>query len=54
MRRLGERLARGDPIARVHAATETEADAAEAAVRGAYTLRDDAFEAGPLVRGRIA
>jgi thymidine phosphorylase len=52
--RLGDRLAKGDPIAWVHAATEAAADAAEAAVRAAFTLADAPVAPGPLVRARIA
>ncbi|EYD72288.1 thymidine phosphorylase [Limimaricola hongkongensis] len=50
--RLGARIAPGDPLARIHAATDTDADAAEAALRGAMTI-GDAPRLNDLVRGRV-
>ena len=38
----------------VHAATESDADAAIAAVQAAYMIASDAPPAGPLLRGHIA
>lgn len=42
MVRLGAKVAKGDPLATVHAADESAADAAEAAVRAAIGLGDAA------------
>ncbi|MGR3464937.1 thymidine phosphorylase [Limimaricola sp.] len=50
--RLGARIAPGDPLARIHAATDTDADAAEAALRGAMMI-GDAPQLNDLVRGRV-
>jgi thymidine phosphorylase len=52
--RLGEAVAKGGPLACVHAATESAADAAEAAVRAAYRLADAPVVSGPLIRARVA
>jgi thymidine phosphorylase len=49
---LGATVARGDPLARIHAATEEAAEAARAAVAGAYTLGETAA-APDLVLERI-
>ncbi|MDO6584368.1 thymidine phosphorylase [Salipiger sp. 1_MG-2023] len=51
--RLGQRVEIGEPLARVHAAREAEADAALCAVQGAITLGDIAPKVGPLVREHI-
>ncbi len=49
---LGATVARGDPLARIHAATEEAAEAARAAVAGAYALGETAA-APDLVLERI-
>ncbi len=49
---LGDTVAKGQPLARVHAARETQADAAVAAVQAAITLTGPVAEA-PLVLERI-
>ncbi|SHJ36129.1 thymidine phosphorylase [Palleronia salina] len=51
---LGARLAKGDPLARVHAADEAAADRAAAAVLEALTLSDKAPDATTLIAERIA
>ncbi|SEN88156.1 thymidine phosphorylase [Palleronia pelagia] len=51
---LGARLAKGDPLARVHAADEAAADRAAAAVVAALTLSDKAPDATTLIAERIA
>jgi thymidine phosphorylase len=52
---IGTDLTRGELICVVHAATEAAADQAEAAVRGAYVLRDTAPKtAAKLIHERIA
>ncbi|WP_341213534.1 thymidine phosphorylase [uncultured Limimaricola sp.] len=50
--RLGARIAPGDRVARIHAASEEAADAAETALRDAITL-GDAPQINDLVRGRV-
>ncbi|MCB5198656.1 thymidine phosphorylase [Loktanella sp. TSTF-M6] len=50
---LGQRVAKGDPLAIVQAADENSAEAAAAAVRAAMSL-GDAPQAGPLVLDRIS
>ncbi|MDU8912790.1 thymidine phosphorylase [Aestuariicoccus sp. MJ-SS9] len=50
----GARVEKGQPLARVHAARESQADQAAAAVRAAITLGDASPKVGPLVRERIA
>ncbi|MCA0961636.1 thymidine phosphorylase [Salipiger bermudensis] len=50
--RLGERVERGTPLARVHAAREDQADAAARVVQAAIRL-GDAARPGPLVRERV-
>ena len=50
--RLGTKLGRGDLLARIHAATEEAAEAAETALHGAIAL-GDAPEIQDLVRGRV-
>ncbi|WP_116598646.1 thymidine phosphorylase [Primorskyibacter marinus] len=51
--RLGERVEKGQPLARVHAARLGQADAAETAVRAAISLGDAAPVVPPLVHERI-
>ena len=51
--RLGDRVEKGQPLARVHAARVGQADAAEAAVRAAITLGEKAQDLPPLVHERI-
>ncbi|WP_371059751.1 thymidine phosphorylase [Rhodosalinus sp. 5P4] len=52
--RLGQRVAKGQPLARVHAARESQAEAAARAVRAAVTLAPEAPEPPPLVHERLA
>ncbi|WP_371037082.1 thymidine phosphorylase [Rhodosalinus sp. FB01] len=52
--RLGQRVAKGQPLARVHAARESQAEAAVRAVRAAVTLAPAAPEPPPLVHERLA
>ncbi len=52
--RLGQRVAKGQPLARVHAARESQAEAAVRAVRAAVTLAPEAPEPPPLVHERLA
>ena len=52
--RLGDHVAKGQPMARVHAAMPSEADAAAKRVRAAITLGPDAPPTAPLVLERIA
>jgi thymidine phosphorylase len=47
--RLGDRVASGEPLARVHAADEAAAHAAAEAVRAAVRVGDDAADPLPLV-----
>lgn len=49
---LGDRVERGQPLARIHAARESQAEAAEAAVRAAIRLGHQAPET-PLIHERI-
>ena len=51
--KLGEQVGPGRPLALVHAADDTAAEVAIAAVTAAYRLGEDG-EPGPLVRERIA
>ena len=51
---LGATVAKGQPLARVHAAREEQADAAEAAVRAAITLGSNAAAPCDLVLERVA
>lgn len=53
VRRLGEEVCAGAPLATIHAAGEAAADAAEAAVLAAITLGDTAIEAPDLILERI-
>ncbi len=50
---IGESIARGDPLALVHAATEAQAEAAIAAVQAAYRLAATAPEEPGLVLQKI-
>jgi len=50
---LGEQVAQGQPLARVHAARESQADAAVQAVRAAIRIGDAAPEP-PLIHERIS
>ncbi|MFL6664000.1 MAG: thymidine phosphorylase [Rhizobacter sp.] len=50
---LGERVARGAPLAVVHAATEAAADAAARTVQVAYAIADEAPRIDPLIAGHI-
>ncbi len=51
---IGEDIGAGDPLAMVHAATETAAEAAIALVRAAYVLGEVAPADPPLIIRRIA
>lgn len=51
---LGEEVGPGRPLARIHAASETAADAAEAALRAAFTLCDTPADPPDLVLDRIS
>jgi thymidine phosphorylase len=46
---VGAAIQRGEPIARVHAASGDGAEAAVAAVRGAYTIGDEPLVVPPLI-----
>ena len=50
---LGEPLAKGEVFARVHAASQADAERAEAAVRAAYLISGEEPEEQPLVHERI-
>jgi thymidine phosphorylase len=50
---LGTALAAGDPIAMVHAASESDAQVAVAAVQAAFALQAQAHQAGPIVLGTV-
>ncbi|SDY20212.1 thymidine phosphorylase [Citreimonas salinaria] len=52
--RLGARVERGQPLAKVHAAREGQAQEAARAVAAAVTLGDKAPKAAPLVIERVA
>ena len=52
--RIGDEMDKAEPLAFVHAATETAADAAVAAVAAAYTLAADAPREPALVIERVA
>ncbi len=51
---LGDKVARGDALAMVHAADEASAEVAVKAVRGAVAIGADALASQPLVLRRIA
>jgi Thymidine phosphorylase len=53
MVRLGDRVQKGQPLGRVHAAREGQADAAVAAVQAAITVGDSAPDLPPLIHERI-
>ena len=50
---LGTRVAKGQPIARIHAAREEAADQAEAELRAALTIADRAPELQALIHERV-
>lgn len=50
---VGDRVTKGQPLARVHAARESQADAAEQALRAAITFTDGSATAPPLVLEHI-
>ncbi len=50
---LGARLAKGEPLAVVHARTEAAAEAAAASITAAYALADAAPAIGPLIAQRL-
>jgi thymidine phosphorylase len=50
---LGDTVGDGQPLALIHAASEADADRAEARVRAAFTLGDSAPVIPPLVHRRI-
>lgn len=50
---LGSKVAKGDPLARIHAAREDHAQTALAAVHAAITLQDAPFAPPPLVMDRV-
>ncbi len=50
---LGEPFAKGEAIALVHAASQSDADRAIAAVRAAYVLAEDPIEEPDLVQERV-
>ena len=50
---LGAKVSRGTPIARIHARTEDDADAAEQAVLGAFAISAEHPEPQPLIHERI-
>lgn len=52
--RLGTRVEKGQPLAKVHAAREGQAQEAARAVAAAVTLGDKAPKSGPLVIERVA
>lgn len=52
--RLGAKVARGQPLAVIHAAREEQADAAAEAIRAAITLGDAAPQPVPLTLERVA
>ncbi|KQS81379.1 thymidine phosphorylase [Rhizobium sp. Leaf384] len=50
---LGHRVAAGEPLAVVHAASDAAADEAAAALKAAYTVTDGAFERRPIILSRL-
>jgi thymidine phosphorylase len=50
---LGEEVGSGRPLAEIHAATEADADAAEQAVRAAFTLGEEAADPPELILDRV-
>ncbi|OLS51042.1 thymidine phosphorylase [Rhodovulum sulfidophilum] len=53
MAALGDRIAPGEPLAIIHAASETDADAVAGQVRAAFTLGDETPGIPPLVQRRL-
>jgi thymidine phosphorylase len=51
---LGEPLAKGEVFARIHAASEADAERAEAAIRAAYLISDTEPEEPPLIHEKVA
>ncbi|SNT38726.1 thymidine phosphorylase [Tropicimonas sediminicola] len=51
--RIGTEVSQSWPLAQVHAASEADADAAEAAIRAAYEIGDAGVDTPPLVHERI-
>ena len=51
---LGEPLARGEVFGRIHAASDAEADRAEAALRAAYAIGEQEPDEPPLIHEKIA
>ncbi len=51
---IGSRVSVGDPLARVHAASEAAAEAAADVVRSAFTIAPTAPEAAPLIYERLS
>ncbi|MBM1814071.1 thymidine phosphorylase [Pseudosulfitobacter pseudonitzschiae] len=52
--RLGDTVAKGQPLAVIHAARPDQADRAEAAVRAAFTVGDRALKAPALIHARMS
>jgi thymidine phosphorylase len=52
--RLGDAVAKGQPLAVIHASRPDQADRAEAAVRAAFTLRDGAVKAPALIHAQVS
>ncbi|MBM2292014.1 thymidine phosphorylase [Sulfitobacter pseudonitzschiae] len=52
--RLGDAVAKGQPLAVIHAARPDQADRAEAAVRAAFTVGDRALKAPALIHARVS
>jgi thymidine phosphorylase len=50
---IGEPLAAGESIARVHASSDADADAAVAAVIAAYRIAEEEPDEPPLIHGRV-
>jgi thymidine phosphorylase len=50
---LGQAVEPGQPLARVHAATQAQADAALKQLAAAYTIGESAAEEPPLILGKI-
>jgi thymidine phosphorylase len=51
---LGQAVAKGDPLAFVHARSEAAAEAAAQTVRSAYSIAASVISAGPVIAERIA
>ncbi|MCR8826196.1 thymidine phosphorylase [Pseudosulfitobacter koreensis] len=52
--RLGDNVAKGQPLAVIHASHPDHADRAEAAVRAAFTLGEGAVKTPPLIHARVS